>query len=351
MILDGLSVPIVLAPLAGGPATPQLAAAASEAGGLGFLASGYLTGDALRQRVAEIRELTAKPFGVNVFVPGRATPPEQFGAYVAELVPEVRRAGVEPGEPRFDDDDWEAKLAWLRTDPVPVVSFTFGCPAADVVSDLQRSGSEVWVTVTDVEEAAAAVSAGSDALVVQGSEAGGHRGSFIDDSRNDLIDGLSLLSLLQLLCGTVPVPMVAAGGLATGAGIAGILCAGAAAVQLGTAFLRCPEAGTSPVHRKAVATDVPTGMTRAFTGRLARGISNRFLADHTRGAASGYPEIHHVTSPLRRAGLASGDGDVVNLWAGQTHSLARELPAGDLVRVLDLEARAAAADLARRMPT
>jgi nitronate monooxygenase len=350
VILDELPVPIVLAPLAGGPSTPRLTAAVSEAGGLGFLAAGYLTTDALRIRLDEVRALTRRPIGVNLFVPGRPAAPETIARYTARIADEAARAGAGLGEPRFEDDEWQPKLDLLTAAPVPVVSFTFGCPSADVVERLHSAGSEVWVTVTRENEAVQAVEAGADALVVQGAEAGGHRAAFVDDPA-DRADGIGLLSLLQLVRRAVDVPLVATGGIATGAGIAAVLAAGAAAAQLGTAFLRCPEAGTSPVHRQALASATPTAMTRAFTGRLARGMRNRFLDEHSDDAPVAYPEIHHVTAPLRQAARAAGGPDLVNLWAGQAHSLAREVPAGELVGVLaeetDRALKAATARLRR----
>ncbi|MGI8753559.1 MAG: nitronate monooxygenase [Acidimicrobiales bacterium] len=349
MILDELPCPIVLAPLAGGPSTPQLAAAVSEEGGLGFVAAGYLSAETVAERLATTAQLTARPIGVNLFVPGRPTPPERFGAYAASLAGEAARAGTTLGDPRFDDDGWQAKLDLLTATPVPVVSFTFGCPSADEIAGLHLAGSEVWVTVTDTDEGIEAVAAGADVLVAQGIEAGGHRSTFADDAGNDAVDGLSLLSLLQLLPVAVDVPLVAAGGITTGAGVAAALGAGAAAAQVGTAFLRCPEAGTSPVHRRNLAGAAPTMMTRAFTGRLARGIRNRFMDDHGRDAPVAYPEVHFLTAPLRQAGRAADDGDVVNLWAGQTHTLAREHPAAEVVRILTDDARRAVDVAAQRL--
>ena len=318
MVLEDVALPIVLAPLAGGPSTPELAAAVSDAGGLGFVGLGYLRAGAAAERIAATRALTARPFGVNVFVPGRPS--------ALDVRPFAARLGPGAGEPRFDDDDWDAKLELLRADPVPVVSFTFGCPPRDVVASLP---SEVWVTVTSVEEARAAAAAGADALVVQGAEAGGHRGSFED--RDDA--PLGLLALLQLVRAAVDVPLVATGGIATREGVAAVIALGASAAQAGTAFLLCPEAGTSEVHRRAIASDAPTALTRAFTGRLARGIRNRFMEEHA-DAPAAYPEVHHVTAPLRAAGREAGDPDVVNLWAGQAHALARAAPAAEVVRAL-----------------
>jgi nitronate monooxygenase len=341
LVLDRLAVPIVLAPLAGGPSTPKLTAAVSNAGGFGFLAAGYLTVSALAERLERTRTLSEAPIGVNLFVPGTPAPPQAVDAYAAQLADDIRQAGVELGAARFDDDDWAAKLELLVATPVAVVSFVFGCPAPEVIDRLHDAGSEVWVTVTDPGEARRAVDAGTDALVVQGAEAGGHRASFRDDPADDLTGGIGLLSLLQLVRAQVNLPLVATGGIGTGAGIAAVLAAGAAAAQLGTAFLRCPEAGTAAVHRQALADSAPTAMTRAFTGRLARGIRNRFLDRHSAAAPTAYPEVNHLTAPLRQAGRAAGDAGLVNLWAGQTYELGRQLPAGQLVRALGEEARTA----------
>jgi nitronate monooxygenase len=334
-LLDSLRIPIVQAPLAGGPSTPELTAAVVEAGAFGFLAAGYKTADAVRDEILATRALTGAPFGVNVFVPGRPAEPAAYASYVEGLSDEARRHGVALGEPRFEDDAWDAKLELLEADPVAAVSFTFGCPPAEVVARLQAAGSSVWVTVTDPDEARAAAAAGADALVAQGVEAGGHRGSFVDaDDAGDY----GLLALLQILGARTDVPLVAAGAIASGAAIAAVLCAGARAAQIGTAFMRCPEAGTAAAHRDALLTTAPTRLTRAFSGRNARGIVNRFLREHSADAPVAYPEVHHVTAPLRAAGRKAGDADVVNLWAGQAHELTSELRAGELVAALAAEA-------------
>ena len=331
MILSSLAHAIVLAPLAGGPSTPDLAAAVSDAGGLGFLAAGYLSADAMREDIGAVRARTRAAFGVNLFVPGSpAADAEAVRAYVDRLGPGA-------GTPRFDDDDWEAKLDALRREPVPVVSFTSGCPEADVVRGLRSAGTEVWMTVTDVAEARAARQAGADVLVLQGTEAGGHRASFVDRPG---VEGLGLLALLRLVAASeVRLPLVAAGGIGDGAAVAAVRAAGAAAAQLGTAFLLAPEAGTHPAHRRAIASEAPTALTRAFTGRLARGVVNGFMAAHS-DAPVAYPEIHHATAPLRAAARERGDADGFNLWAGQAHALARELPAAEIVRTLSRECAA-----------
>jgi len=229
---------------------------------------------------------------------------------------------------------------------VPVVSFTFGLPPSEVVQRLRTVGSEIWLTVTSPDEAIAADALEPDALVVQGVEAGGHRGFHVDD---DHASDLTLLAALQLVSAQVQRPLVAAGGLTTGASIAAALAAGAAAAQLGTAYLRCPEAATSSVHRDALTTSTPTVLTRAFSGRLARGLRNRFHDDHGRDAPRAYPAVHHLTQPLRAHGRRTDNGDVVNLWAGQTHQLTTDAPAAQLTLRLAQEAREALSSAARRL--
>ncbi len=338
-VLEQLKIPIVCAPMAGGPSTPRLAAAVSEAGGLGMLAAGYLTSQELAKDVRETRSLTARPVGVNLFVvPGGPADPALIADYAARITPEAQRLGVEVGSARFDDDDFDAKLSVLCAEPVAVVSFTFGLPPDGAVARLRAAGSEIWVTVTSPEEARQAAELGIQALAVQGLEAGGHRGVFTDDEH---AADLTLLAALQLVGAVVDLPLVAAGALMTGAAVAAVLAAGAVAAQLGTAYLRTPEAGTSPIQREATATDAPTVLTRAFSGRTARGITNRFHEEHAAGAPVAYPEIHYLTAPLRAEARRQGDADVLNLWAGQAHPMARETPAGELTRQLADETRAA----------
>jgi nitronate monooxygenase len=343
LILDRIRHPIVGAPMGGGPSTPELAAAVSGAGGLGFLAAGYKTAAALQQEIDATRALGDAPFGVNLFAPDAPTDPASIRDYVELLGQTAGRYGVEPGAPRYSDDEWPEKIALLEREGVAVVSITFGCPGASAVKRLQATGSEVWVTVTDPSEAQKAAATGADALIAQGTEAGAHQGSF-DDAAG--ADSYGLLALLQLLAARVELPLVAAGGIATGAGVAAALACGASAVQIGTGFMLAPEAGTSELHRAELRKPAPTAITRAFTGRRARGIVNRFIEEHP-DAPSAYPEIHYATAPIRAAARESGDRDAVNLWAGQTHELARELPAAEIVETLADEARAALAAASR----
>lgn len=324
-------VPIIQAPMAGGPSTPELAAAVSDAGGLGFLAAGYKTPEAMRADIAATRRLTSRPFGMNVFMPSTdEIDPAEVAAYRDRLAPEADRLGVAPGAPGPRDDAYEAKIADLLADPPPFVSFTFGCPSADVVEAFQARNTVVIVTVTSVDEARQASAA--DALCLQGSEAGGHRGSFANTSD----EPLPLRVLLHSVRAMTSQPLIAAGGLASSSDVAGVLSLGAVAAQFGTAFLRCPESGASAVH-KAALTDprfASTALTRAFSGRLARGLVNRFLTDHSPHAPAAYPDVHYVTSPLRKASAAQGDPEGVNLWAGESFHKTTEAPAAELIRDL-----------------
>jgi nitronate monooxygenase len=338
MILDQLRSPVVLAPLAGGPSTPELAAAVSDAGGLGFLASGYLSASATAARLQTARELTAGPLGVNVFGAGAPADPADYRSYVEHLTRWAGHSGVEVGEPRYDDDDLEAKLELLAAATPEVVSFTFGCPAPAVVDRLHGAGPEVWVTVTSPDEARLAEAAGADVLVVQGAEAGGHRGSFVN--RLD-VEVYGLLPLLDLVTAAVNLPLVASGAIATGRALAAVLAAGARAAQVGTAFMLAPEAGTNPAHRAALESPGITVLTRAFTGRLARGIRNDFIDEHESHAPVAYPEVHYLTAPMRAQARQSGDTSRINLWAGEAHELAVARPAAETVAALTAGAREA----------
>jgi nitronate monooxygenase len=346
-VLGNLTHPIVLAPLGGGPATPALAAAVCEAGGLGFLAAGYRTTDDVRAEIRDLRSRTASAFGVNVFVPGDpAVDVDAVRAYVATLQHDAERLGVTLGEPRFDDDGWSAKLEMLVDEGIAVASFTFGCPPTGVVRSLQDVGTEVWVTVTTPEEAREARNRGVDAIVLQGTEAGGHRASWVDA---DDAENLGTVSLVRLVSSEIDLPLVAAGGIGDGPALAAVLASGARAGQLGTAFLRAREAGTSEAHRRALGSDTSTALTRAFTGRLARGLVNGFMRKHGDEAPIAYPYVHYATAPLRAEARRRGDADNFHLWAGQAHRLAIEAPAGEIVLRLSRDAREAAKSGAIRL--
>jgi nitronate monooxygenase len=347
VILDGLSHPIVLAPMAGGPSTPALCAAVTAAGGLGMLAGARRTPEGLGEDVAAVRAATPGPFGVNLFAPRADGAPEaEVERYRERLRPEADRYGVAVGAPSPSDDGWVAKIALLLDDPVPMASFTFGCPEAALVEDLADRGCETWVTVNRPEEAVEAAAAGAAALVVQGLEAGGHQGGW---HRPDDPDDYGLVALLRLVSREVDLPLVAAGGISDGRAMAAALAAGARAVQPGTSFLRADEAGTDPVYRSALRDGGATRITRAFSGRRARGLRNRFMDAHGAHAPAAYPAVVQATGPIRAAARAAGDPGAMSLWAGQAHAVAGEGPAGEIVRGLAAECAAALADAARRL--
>ncbi|MET8824681.1 nitronate monooxygenase [Streptomyces sp. NPDC004610] len=332
--------PIVQAPMAGGVSVPHLALAVSEAGGLGFLAAGYKTADGMYQEIKQLRGLTNKPFGVNLFMPQPDTAdPAAVDVYAHQLAGEAAWYEAELGDPDSGrDDGYDAKLAVLLDNPVPVVSFHFGVPAPEVLESLRRAGTLTLVTATTPEEALAVQRAGAGGVIAQGLEAGGHQGTHRDLAENDG-SGLGLLSLVAQIREAVALPIVAAGGIMRGSQIAAVLAAGAQAAQLGTAFLITPESGANPLHKRALTDPLfgRTQLTRAFSGRPARGLVNRFLREHGPYAPSAYPEIHHLTSPLRKAAAKAGDAQGMALWAGQGHRMAREMPAAQLIEVLVAE--------------
>lgn len=311
-----LSIPVIVAPMAGGPSTPELAAAGTAAGGLGFLAAGYLTAAALADRITAARSLTSGALGVNLFAPQENVVAEgEIERYAQELEVEAARYGAQLGDPQFNDDHWSAKLDVVADLRPELVSFTFGGPTSDECRRLSQCGITTVATVTTLAEATAAQVCGVDVLAVQGPEAGGHRAT-VDASAAPAVQPLAEL-LAQVLAST-DLPVVAAGGLMTADDVAKVIAAGAVAAQLGTAFLLADEAGSSPVHRAALtdARFTETVVTKAFSGRYARGLHNRFVDDHESHAPLGYPQVHYLTSPVRAAAVRAGDPDGTNVWAG-----------------------------------
>lgn len=342
-----LGFPIIAAPMAGGPTTPELVAAVTEAGGFGFLAAGMLKPDVLAAKIDQTAALTDKPFGVNLFLPQPESDAD-LSAHRKRLLVEAEQYGVEPGEALWDDDDYPAKLDVVLEHRIPVVSFTFGLPPGDDVARVHEAGGQVVITVTNPRDAELAAAAGADALVAQGFEAGGHRSLFADD---DAASGggpeYGVLALLRLVAARVDLPLIAAGGLVSGADVAAVLAAGAAAAQLGTVFLRADEAGTADPHRKALAVaDRETAFTRAFSGRPARGLLNRFMVDLA-DAPAAYPQLNRMSGPIRKAAAQADDPEAMSLWAGQTYPLGYDASAAVIVQRLRAEAREAAARLDR----
>lgn len=331
----GVSTPVLVAPMAGGPSTPELVAAAARAHSLGFLAGGYKTAGLLAEQILAVRS-AGVGFGVNLFAPNpvRVDPPA-FRSYADAIAPEAELYGLDPRGTAVveDDDHWRKKLDLLLSDPVPVVSFTFAIPDATVVAALRAAGTVVLQTVTSPGEARAAAEAGADMLIVQASAAGGHSGTLTPQRTPAEIP---LADLLQQVRRAVPLPLVAAGGVATAPEVSAALGAGAEAVVVGTVLLRADEAGTSRPFRAALAdpTRLGTVVTRAFTGRPARALRNAFTDRYTERAPSGYPAVHHLTGPMRRAATAANDPERINLWAGTGYRHATAEPVERILRRL-----------------
>jgi nitronate monooxygenase len=335
-------LPIIAAPMAGGPSTPALAAAVSDAGGLGFLAAGYLTAAAFDEELSAVEVLTDAPYGVNLFLPSpRTVNLAAIEAYRSSLKGLADRLGTTPGEPRWEDDAIEAKVEVLLRHRPAVVSFTFDRPNAQLCQRIRDDiGALVVATVTSADEARLAQDNGVDLLAVQGAEAGGHRGIFHDDpSLPAGAPTIDLLELLDAVSSVTDLPLIAAGGMVSGDDIVAALSHGAIAAALGTAFLCCPESGAAPSYRRALL-EAPFGettFTRAFTGRPARALVNGFVREHHDVAPAGYPEVHHVTRSIRAAASAAGDLDTMHLWAGARWRDVTEEPAADLVARLARE--------------
>ena len=345
----GIRLPIVAAPMGGGPSTPALVAAVSEAGGLGSLAGGYLSPDRLRAEIAAVRDATDQPFAVNLFAPTPVEPTaEEVEAALAALAP-YRMLLQLPARPTAGgpwSEDFDAQLAVVVEERVPVVSFTFGLLPAAAVAALHDTGSLLVGTATTVEEARSVAASGADLVCAQGSEAGAHRGTFLGPPEEALI---GTLALVPQVADAVAVPVIAAGGIMDGRGVAAVLGLGAGAAVLGTAFLRCPEAGTSAPYRRALAaaTETATAVTTRITGRAARGIENRLMRELRDVAVPPYPVMHTLTAELRRRAAERDEPDLMSLWCGQGVRLATERPAGELVRRLADDAAATIAGLGK----
>jgi NAD(P)H-dependent flavin oxidoreductase YrpB (nitropropane dioxygenase family) len=326
----GARSPVVAAPMAGGPTTPELVLAAAGAGALGFLAGGYLSAEGLSDQLAKVRAQT-RLYGVNLFAPNPV--PVEAAAYAAYrdlLAPEAERYGVElPAEPVEDDDSWRDKVDLLVAQPPPVVSFTFGIPDPGSLVALRRAGSLLVQTVTSADEAGRAAEAGVDALVVQAGAAGGHSGTLTPEVTPP---DVPLPDLVADVRRHVGLPVLGAGGITGPADVRAVLDAGADAAVVGSLLLLADEAGTSAAHRAGLAEPGRgTTVMRAWTGRPARGLRNAFSSAYDASAPTGYPALHHLTRPIRRAAAAATDPERVNLWAGTGVHAVRRAPVAEIL--------------------
>jgi nitronate monooxygenase len=349
--LLGIAKPIIQAPMAG-VSTPALAAAVSNAGGLGSLGVGAMNAEGARKVIRQTRELTSKPFNINVFCHAPATKDEaverqwlewlsprfqQFGATAPSSLSEIYTSFVAD----------TAMLQLFLEEKPAVVSFHFGLPSSEVIADLRNAGIKLLASATNLQEAEQVAAANVDAIVAQGIEAGGHRGVFNPDA---LDDRLGTFALTRLLVREFQLPVIAAGGIMDGAGIAAALALGAQAAQLGTAFVACPETSIDDGYRRALlgASARRTTFTAAISGRIARSMVNRFteLGDHPDSPKPPvYPNTYDAGKALHAAAKAKGEFGFGAQWAGQAAALARSLPAAELLAQLESELRASVMQL------
>lgn len=320
--------------MGGGPSTPELVAAVSDAGGLGSLGAAYMTPDQIRDAIQRIRSLTSRPFQVNLFA-GSWNAAQDFDAGpMLELLGEVhKQLGIPPPlAPKLAPDPFPGQLEAMLDARPPIFSFTFGIPDRDAISRLKSRGIVILGTATTVEESRCLEQVGVDAIVAQGAEAGAHRGTFLDSFEASMVP---TLELVRGAASAVRIPVIATGGLMDRDDVMRALKAGASAASLGTAFLASPESGASEVHKRTIlaAKEDTTVVTRAFSGRPARGLTNAFIAKC--GASPScilpYPLQNSLTRPMRTAAAQQGLADYLSLWAGQGVARATSLPAGELV--------------------
>jgi nitronate monooxygenase len=333
--LVDVKYPIIQAGMAGGITTPEMVAAVSNAGGLGTLGAGYLTPDDLRSAIHKVKEMTDRPFAVNLFVPQEIVFSEddvrQMNQYLDSIRAEFgieRRPSIEKYAEAFDD-----QIQVVLDERVPVFSFTFGIPSHDILVQLKHKGIIVIGTATTVKEAVELEAAGVDAIVVQGSEAGGHRGTFLSDVNHSLI---GTMALVPQVVDQVSVPVIAAGGIMDGRGLIASLALGASAVQMGTAFLACPESGAHKLYKQRVlnSPDDATEITYAYSGKAARGIRTKFMdaMKEYRGNIPPYPVQNSLTRDIRQAAAKRNDPEYMSMWAGQGLRLATDRSAERIVR-------------------
>jgi len=336
----GLAIPVILAPMGGDPSTPELASAVSNAGGLGSLAAAYSNPERIAKDIARIRELTARPFAVNLFSPSAQLTLSGDTGVVAEfLQPYHERLGLKPPElPQKPIENFDDQLEAVCKAAPPIVSFTFGLLPQKATERIKSQGAYLIGTATTVEEAKLLEQAGVDAIVAQGSEAGAHRGTFAVPAEEALIGTMALVPQIK---DATRIPVIASGGIMDGRGIVAALALGASAAQMGTAFLACKEAGTSAAYREALAKarEDQTTVTRAFSGRMARGLRNEFIEKWNAAGLTHlpYPWQNAFTQPMRRAAAAAKQAGLLSLWAGQGVRLLRERTAGQLMAELKVE--------------
>lgn len=339
--------PIIQAPMAGGITTSKLVAEVSNAGGLGMIGAGYMTPNQIREQIREIKQLTSKPFGINLFVPAEfAYTENEINSANALLQPIRNQLHINEENnidiPTYDQviETFNEQIKVVIVERVPVCSFTFGIPSEAVMEELKQNNIFVIGTAATVEEAIIVEKLGMDMVVVQGSEAGGHRGNFIRPSQDSLI---GLMSLIPQVVDHVSIPAIAAGGIMDGRGLMASLCLGAMGVQMGTAFLTCIESGAHPIYKEAImhAKEDQIVLTRAFSGKYARGIKNKFIEEMEKheDLLPDFPVQNTLTQPIRKASSSQQNPDYLSLWSGQSPRLAKNQSVKMLFKTILTEAK------------
>jgi len=332
--LLGIDFPIIQAGMAGGTTTPSLVSSVCNAGGLGTLGAGYMTPQQIREAIKEIRQLTNRPFAVNLFAP---EPIDEKAISNIESVNQVMKKFrdqlgiVEPQITKYTES-FEEQLEVVLEEKVPIFSFTFGIPSQEILQELKRSQTIIIGTATTVNEAIELEARGVDAIVGQGSEAGGHRGTFDGKFEDSLI---GTMALIPQMVDHVKVPVIASGGIMDGRGVLASLALGAAGVQMGTAFLTCPESGAHAEHKRSIlsSNEQSTVLTRSFSGKPARGIKNKFISEMEPHAEiiPSYPVQNALTKDIRSAAGKQNQTEFLSLWAGQGVRLSKSKTAEELV--------------------
>jgi len=341
-----IQYPIIQAPMAGGVTTSTLVAEVSNSGGLGMIGAGYMTPHQMREQIKEIRQLTSNPFGINLFVPDEYDVIEDEVKSVNKILNPIRKQLNLPENESFEIPNFHTifetftdQLNVVIEEKIPICSFTFGIPSKKVIAELKKNNITLVGTATTVREAVENEKAGMDIVVVQGSEAGGHRGNFFDGYQESLV---GLMSLIPQVVDNVNIPVISAGGIMDGRGLMASLCLGAKGVQMGTAFLTCHESGAHKVHKEAIlnATEDTTILTRSFSGKWARGIKNKFILEMQRHERflPDFPILNILTQDIRKTSIDQKNKEFVSLWSGQSPRLAKSQTVESLIKNILVEA-------------
>lgn len=330
-----IKYPIILAPMAGGITTSELVSAVSNAGGLGMIGAGYLNPEQTRQIIREIKERTSNPFGINLFVPEQGEVDEQSIVNAQTCLKKYREElHIQNEQPVLSNqNNFKEQIQIVLEEEVPVCTFTFGLPSEQIVKKLKNAGIFIMGTATTVKEAQIIEKLGMDMIVAQGSEAGGHRGTFLEHPNKSLI---GLMSLIPQIVDEVNIPVIAAGGIMDERGAFAARCLGAEGVQMGTAFLTCKESGAHEVHKESIlnASEDEVVLTSAFSGKKARGINNRFIREMESAERSilPYPYQNTLTKDIRKAAGEQNNPDFMSMWSGQSPRLSKNISAAELIK-------------------